>query len=455
MKAPARANNVSYRVIRALPFYFSVRFFILFSVVSGLLIIVYQFYPYSLYVPLLVDGALIIAAVADFAFSASPAKIAIERPIPFPLAVGRPNGVQMELANKTGGPVSVLVKDDIPDNCDIESTALEAMLRPGVLSRLSYRLVPKQRGNANFGNIHFWVRGVLGLIWKHGESQAVKNVKFYPGLGFIEKGRMAPRRLLAEDMIRSMRQRGQGTEFESLREYVPGDDARQIHWSTTARKGRPMVRQNRLERSRTLFLVLDAGRMMTARVLGKTKFDHGLDAALMLSHSALELGDYVGLAAIAAEPLCFLPPSKGSGQFGRILDATYSLEPKIQEPRFHLILSEVTTRLKRRSLVVVFTDLTDERASRGLIRYNLALLPKHVSLVVAMSDNEILKIADSVPGREIDLYRQAVAAEMLGRREQLLAKLRSAGVMVLDTPPDRISGALLDRYLEIKTRNLL
>jgi uncharacterized protein (DUF58 family) len=455
MKAPASANNVSYRVIMALPFYFSVRFFILFGIASGLLIIVYQFYPYSLYVPLLVDGALIIAAIADFALGPSPAKITIERPIPFPLAVDRPNSIQLEITNRTGGPVSVLVRDDIPDNCASEPTTLETTVRPGVLSRLAYRLVPKQRGNANFGNIHLWVRGELGLVWKHGESQAVKEVKFYPGLGFIEKGRMAPRRLLAEDMIRSMRQRGQGTEFDSLREYVPGDDARQIHWSTTARKGRLMVRQTRLERSRTLFLVLDAGRMMTARVLGKTKFDHGLNAALMLSRSALELGDHVGLAAIAAETLCFLPPSKGTGQFGRILDATYSLEPRIQEPRFHLILSEVIARLKRRSLVVVFTDLTDERASRGLIRYNLALLPKHVSLVVAMSDNELLQIADTAPGSEVDLYRQAVAAEMLSRREQLLAKLRSSGVMVLDTPPDRISGALLDRYLEIKTRNLL
>jgi uncharacterized protein (DUF58 family) len=216
-----------------------------------------------------------------------------------------------------------------------------------------------------------------------------------------------------------------------------------------------MVRQNRLERSRTLFLVLDAGRMMTARVLGKTKFDHGLNAALLLSHSALEFGDYVGLAAVAGEPLCFLPPSKGAGQFGRILDATYSLEPKIQEPRFHLIMSQVTTRLKRRSLVVILTDLTDEKASKGLMRYNLALLPKHLPLVVAMSDNELLEVADGYPAKESDLYRQAVAAEILSRREQLLAKLRSAGVLVVDKPPDRISGALLDRYLEIKTRNLL
>ncbi len=455
MKVQESANNLAHRVIRAFPFYFSARFFVLFVAASALLVAAYEFYPYGFYVPLLVDGVLILAALADFVFSPPPAKVSIERPLRFPLAVDRPNKIQLEIANRTGRQISIIVKDDIPENCGGDDASLATIVRPGVLSKLSYRLIPKQRGDASFGNIHFWIRSGLGLVWKHGESQAATSVKFYPGLGFIEKGRLTPRRLLVEDMVRSMRQRGQGTEFDSLRNYVPGDDARLIHWSTSARKGRPMVRQNRLERSRTLFLVLDAGRMMTARVLGKTKFDHGLNAALLLSHSALEFGDHVGIAAVAEEPLCFLPPSKGAGQFGRILDATYSLEPKIQEPRFHLIMSQVTTRLKRRSLVVIFTDLTDERASKGLMRYNLALLPKHLPLVVAMSDNELLEVADGYPATESDLYRQAVAAEMLNRREQLLAKLRAAGVLVVDTAPDRISGALLDRYLEIKTRNLL
>ena len=160
----------------------------------------------------------------------------------------------------------------------------------------------------------------------HGEAEGKQKVKFYPGLTLVDKGKIQPRRLSAQDMVRSIRQKGEGTEFDSLRDYVIGDDVRLMHWATTARKGKPMVRQNRIERSQTIFLVLDAGRMMTARVLRKTKFDHALNSALLLTRSALELGDNVGLTAIAREIVCFVPPSKGPRHFGRILDSTYALE---------------------------------------------------------------------------------------------------------------------------------
>lgn len=234
-----------------------------------------------------------------------------------------------------------------------------------------------------------------------------------------------------------------------------GDDSRLIHWGTSARKGKPIVRENRVERSQVVFLVLDAGRMMTARVREKTKLDYALNASLLLAYAALELGDQVGVMVVGQEVLAFLPPSKSRGQFGRILDATYALAPRMEEPRFYRALSDLTTKLRRRCLAVVFTDLIDERASEGLLRYSLGLLPRHLPLVVAMSDPEVASLADEIPRTKQDLYRQGVAAELLERRENLLARLRSAGALVMDVAPDRISAAVLNRYLEIKTRNLL
>ena len=132
--------------------------------------------------------------------------------------------------------------------------------------------------------------GPVGLIRIHGEAEGKQKVKFYPGLTLVDKGKIQPRRLSAQDMVRSIRQKGEGTEFDSLRDYVIGDDVRLMHWATTARKGKPMVRQNRIERSQTIFLVLDAGRMMTARVLHKTKFDHALNSALAVDSLSLGIG---------------------------------------------------------------------------------------------------------------------------------------------------------------------
>lgn len=440
---------------RKFPFFFSPRFFILFGAASVLLMIVYYSYPVGIQVPLAVDGILLVAAALDFFFSPSPKQVRLERPLPYPLAVDQPNEVVIEIANQTGRPISLIIKDDVPRPCRCDPYPIVTTAFPGSSNRAVYRLTPLERGNGEFGNICFWVRGPMGLVWRRGESAAYATVKLYPGLALIRERRFRVWRPIASEVARTRWKKGVGTEFDSLREYAVGDDSRLIHWSSSARKGKPLVRQNRMERSQIVFLVLDAGRMMSARVLGKTKLDHGLNAALLLAYCALELGDKVGIMVVAQDILCFVPPASFSRQFGLVLDATYAIQPRMEEPRFHLALSTLAARLRRRSLVIVFTDLIGERGSEGLLRYSLGLLPRHLPLVVAMSDTEVIRLADGIPRTEQDLYRQGVAAGILERRERLMARLNSSGAMVMDTPPERISVNVLDRYLEIKRRNLL
>jgi len=450
MKKPHKPS-----VIRKLPFFFSPLFFALFGSTSLLLTIVYLYYPAGIQIPLAVDAMILSLAALDFFLCPSPTRIQLERPLPYPLAVDQSNEIFIEIANLTGRTTSLIIKDDVPRPSICDPVPIVTTARPGSGNRASYRLTPLERGNGEFGDIHFWVRGPLGLIWRRGDSAASATVKLYPGLASIREQRFKVWRPITSEAVRSRWKRGAGTEFDSLREYALGDDSRLIHWGTSARKGRLVVRQNRMERSQIVFLVLDAGRMMSARVLGKTKLDHGLNAALLLAYCALELGDKVGVMAMAQDILCFLPPESYARQFGRILDATYDLKPRMEEPRFHLALTTLAARLRRRSLVIVFTDLIDERASEGLLRYSLGLLPRHLPLVVAMSDTEVINVADAIPRTEQDLYRQGVAAGILERRERLMARLNSLSVMVMDTPPEKISANVLDRYLEIKRRNLL
>jgi uncharacterized protein (DUF58 family) len=441
--------------LRGLPFFFSTRFFYLFLAVSGLLVPAYFIHPAGLAIPAALDGAILLLALADMLLAPSSRKIALERPLPYPLAVDKANEIAVTVGNTTAHAVTLRISDDVPAWCGTQNLPIRAAVPPGSETPVTYRITPHERGNASFGNLTFWTLGPLGLVWKRGEVAAETNVKLYPGLALIEKERIKLRQPGALDPLRMVTRRGRGTEFDSLREYAVGDDSRLIHWPTTARRGKIMVRQNRVERSQTILLVLDAGRMMTARVHGRTKLDHALNAALLLAYAALRLGDNVGVMAVARELITFIAPSNSSGQFGRILDATYAVEPRMEEPRFHLALADLSRRLKRRSLVIVFTDLIDERSSEGLVRYNLGLFPRHLSLVVAMSDTELVELADRVPEEMQDLYRQGVAAEALERREKALARLKSAGVMVVDTPPDKISADALDRYLSIKARNLL
>ena len=276
--------------MRSLPFHFSTRFFVLFVAASILFLIIQESYPGPRYMIFALDGILIAAALMDFALAPAPRNVDIQRIVLYPLAVDTPNEIRLEAVNRTGRDVSILIQDDVPDRCNADGLPIATVIRRGKPTRLSYKLSPAERGNEEFGNIHFWLAGPMGLVLKHGESEARQKVKFYPGLTLVDKGRIQPRRLSAQDMVRSIRQKGEGTEFDSLRDYVIGDDVRLMHWATTARKGKPMVRQNRIERSQTIFLVLDAGRMMTARVLGKTKFDHALNSALLLDSLGVGIG---------------------------------------------------------------------------------------------------------------------------------------------------------------------
>lgn len=450
MKSDVKKEN-----IRGLPFFFSRRFFVVFGLASVAVLPLYFFFPGGLLIPVVADVALLSLALIDFLRSPAAGRVAVERSIPQPLAVDRANEIRLEVSNSTGGPVLMTIYDDVPQQTKTGLLPMVAEVRPGKGIRLCYSLTPLERGEARFGDIHFWILGAYGLVWKRGWSPARGTAKFYPALALIQRQRMEIRWSSSQDVVRPLKKRGEGTDFDSLREYVPGDDPRLVHWAATARRARPIVRQNRVERSQNIFLVLDAGRMMTARVMGRTKMDFSVEAGLLLAYAALELGDKVGITSVGQEVLNFLPPSKTPGQFGRILESVYALQPRLEEPRYYLVLADLSSKLRRRSLVVIFTDPVDERASEGLIRYSFGLLPRHLPLVVAMSDTDLIRIAQSVPEDKSGLYKKAVASEMLERRERLLARLRNAGILVLDMPPEKISNAVLDRYLEIKTRNVL
>ncbi|MCA1961857.1 MAG: DUF58 domain-containing protein [Desulfomonile sp.] len=441
--------------IRPLPFFLSTRFFVLFAGASALLLPAYRFLPETIALPLALDGLLLLAVAVDYLMDPSPSRIVMERPLLYPLAAGHPNEIVIEVFNRSRQTVNAIVKDDVPDRCLADPFPINSVVPTGPGTRLSYRLIPPKRGTGEFGDIHFWIQGRLGLVWKRGTSEATGIVKFYPGLALMRDRYFTVRKPDSGGILRLLRRPGVGTEFDSLKEYSVGDDSRLIHWSTTARKGKLIVRRNRMERSQTVFIVLDAGRMMTARIREKTKLDYSVEAALLIAYAGLELGDRVGVMAVGQDVVRFQPPSNAAGQFSRIMEATYDLEPRLEQPRFHLALQVISARLKRRALVVVFTDLIDERASEGLLRYTAALRQRHLPLVAALSDTDLAQVADTAPETTHDLYRQGVAAGILARRERLVAGLAERGALVLDTPPENISIEVLQRYLDIKSRNIL
>ncbi len=271
MNAENNERSLSYKKRRTLPLFFSRRFFLLFGFTLIPLTLIYVHYASHLWIPAAADVILLLAAFLDYAKGPSPRDIHMERLLYYPLAVDRSNEIPLEITSMSDRPVSVHIYDDYPEGCLARLLPLRVDLQPRVPTRVSYQLTPLERGKVRFGSIHFWLAGSLGLVWKHGESPASQDVKLYPGLALIERHRVKGRPLSAHDMVWPVWKRGEGTEFDRLREYGVGDDSRLIHWSTTARKGKLIVRQNRVERGQTMFLILDAGRMMTAQRTGQNQ----------------------------------------------------------------------------------------------------------------------------------------------------------------------------------------
>jgi uncharacterized protein (DUF58 family) len=367
--------------------------------------------------------------------------------------LGVANQVTLRIENLSRWRLAVTVRDEPPAGFATPRLDLRVRLHPYEQTSVTYSTTPPKRGRFRFGDLYVRGRSFLGLsLWQR-RLPAEQEVDVYPDIRSVARFDLLLRAHRLEDAgFRRARARGAGTEFESLREYVRDDDYRRIDWKATARRGRPFTRQYEEERSRTIMLLIDAGRMMSAEVEGLSKLDHAVNAALMLAYVALRRDDAVGLIVFADTVKAIVPARKGKAHVQRILEALYNVQPTMAEPNYRAALYHLHDRARKRSLAVLFTDLVDEQASRRLIVHVAAAYPRHLPLLVTMSDPEIVRASRRRPDSREDLFERAVASAVLADRERALATLRGNGAVVLEAEAAELSVALINRYLELKER---
>lgn len=398
-------------------------------------------------------GCLFIAGVA---FGARPEQIHITRRLESRLSVGEWESARLEVQNGTQWPLTLSLLDTPPAGWEMEGLPVDLKLGPGEEATIPYRVRSDTRGKFQFGEI--WVRlsQFPHLAVRQFRLKQPDDVRVYPDLKEVSRYELMCRRSrLAEFGVHRVRVSGRGSEFERIRDYTPDDEYRRIDWKATARRGRPMTRVYEVERSQSVLLVIDAGRMMSGRVGRMTKLDYGVNAALMLAHVALKAGDRVGLMIVSDEVDAFLPPGKGQHQFRLCLDQLYRVQPRLCHVDYRGAIEQIATRCPRRSLVVFLTDLVDEEISSELVTYMRLLRPVHLPLCVTLQDEEVL-VASRLPCETADeMYRRAAAVELLTERRKVLDSLGRLGSLVLDVAPEELSVQLVNHYLELKARQLL
>jgi len=395
-------------------------------------------------------------AILDALVTRRRAKFEVERLVDEKLSLGALNRVRIRLRSRCDRGLRLHVKDTPPVAFDTPIRDGRANLSPYSEATVVYTTVPTSRGDFEFGSIY--VRG-LGR-WRLSTWQKVlpikQAVKVYPDLLEVQRYELLARAdRLQEIGFRTLRVRGQGTQFESLREYVPDDGYRGIDWKATARYRKPIVREYDIERSQNLVLMIETGRMMTAEVAGMSKLDYAVNAALMLAHVACATDDAVGLITFGRQIESFVPPRKGRAQVGRILDQLYAVQPTLDEPNYGAAVSTLAERSRKRALVVIFSDLVDADASQRLLTHIMALRPRYLPLLVTIRDLDLEAIASREPREVEEAYQRAVGADALAKREAALALVRSRGALVVDVPAAELTVSAVNEYLQLKAAGRL
>ena len=397
------------------------------------------------------DALLLVFAILDAALAARvPLEVCRRRPPR--LSVGARNPLWLEIHNRSRRPLRLDLVDQPPPEVGPAVEVRSLRVEPFGRAEVAADLYPRARGHYLWGDVHLRVHGALGLAAAQRRIPLSEEVKVYPDL------RAATRLVLAggaRDLgalgLHLLRREGEGSEFEMLREYTPGDAFRDIDWKATARIGEPVVRARQPERSQTVFIGIDAGRLMAVRSGALSKLDHAVNAALLLAFVALRTGDRVGLLVFSDEVQTFVPPGKGKSQYRRILEALYAVEASPTYVDFVGSARAILASQRRRALVVTFTEVTDASTSAPLLTYVRRLTRRHLPVIVALRDPALDQ--EATAGQ--DPWRMAVAAEMLDEREGLLKGLGTAGARVLDCLPEVSMIRAVNAYVEIKQQQRL
>lgn len=364
--------------------------------------------------------------------------------------------VELQLRGADRGPLGLRVIDDLHDAIARTGEPAPATIGTDTPVRAATPVRPTRRGRFTLGDVHARLSGRIGLAERAVRFPAALDVRVVPGLAeMAEAAKVLRRAAQREAGLRRTRLRGQGTAFESLREYVRGDDPRHVDWKATARHEKLICRQYEVERSQSVMFLIDAGRWMTSEVDGLTRLDRVLNAALLLAHVASRRDDRVGVLVFSDTVHRFVPPGKGRAAVERLLEAVFDVEPRLVESDYRGAFAHLAARHRKRSLLVLFTDVLSRDQSRIVIEECMRSAGRHLPLAVTLRDVGLDTLAERVPENASAAYCQAAAEELLLEREQALATMRRAGVHVLDVPPALLAPSVVDRYLELKSRMLL
>jgi uncharacterized protein (DUF58 family) len=401
--------------------------------------------------------AVLAAKVIDSAMLPHASDLIVHRTLDASVGVGDVARGSYEVISQWQRMLRVTLYDALPAKSLAGATPRdERALAPLAVLHLPIEVTGVTRGLAPLGDIALRVRTLLGLSSRIFRYPQVDEILVAPSLAGVKRFRwLAVHHRLATAGVRDVRRRGEGRSFARLRDYVVGDDPRHIDWKATARRGHTITREFTTEQSQTVFILVDAGRSMTQLAGRFPRFEYALSTTLLLADVAITAGDRVGALVFDDQLRALVPAQRGATALHALRTALVPVQASLVEPDYAAAFRTLAQRQRKRALIVLVTDVIDARAARLLLAHLTRGASRHLALVVALRNDALVAAATPAGTRAADLYTSAAAEELITERLTALQRMRDAGVVVLDVAPDAMAAAVVNQYLELKSRGAL
>lgn len=404
-----------------------------------------------------VSGAVLaLVLVIDLLTLPRTSVIQVERSMARVASLGNRHPIELQVDNRSRRPIALQLAEDACQGLQVEPPTHRLTAMPQKRMYLQHEITPHRRGAYSLEFVYALLFSRLGFWAKQHKFPCASQLHVYPDIKQLgEYALLARTNRLSQIGVRRTRRPGQDNDFERLRDYQQDDNYKHIDWRASARRQKLTVKQFQTDQSQRVIFLLDCGRMMTNEYENLSLLDYALNSVLMLSYVALDQGDSVGMICFSDHIHNYVPPAGGKRHMNRLLHAGFDQFPRLVQSRFDQAFLYLSTHCRRRSLVVLITNVIDQVNSQQIESYMGNLIGAHVPLLVLTRDHRIFDAADNPTPDPLVLYRSAAACQLLVWRNQVIRGMKARGALALDVFPEEMTSPLVNQYLEIKARHLL
>ncbi|RXK61608.1 DUF58 domain-containing protein [Lacibacter luteus] len=436
--------------------YLSNRFYVLLSIAAVLFLVAF-------FIPEIETAARIFFVVLTALFAADlfflfviNRKPVVERIVPERLSNGDNNPIKITIHNRYPFRIHAELIDELPEQFEQRNFKLSLTLKPGETKEQHYVVRPLERGEYKFGVVQLFASSLVGLVERKFAGASEEMIPVYPS--FI---RMRQYQLHAEAAQtkeagnRRLRKIGHSMEFEQVKEYVQGDDVRNINWKATARKGSLMVNSYTDEKSQQVYCIVDKGRLMKMPFQGLTLLDHAINASLVMCNVALNKQDKFGLMTFSNKAGSMLAADRKPVQLEKVLQLLYNQQTAFLESDFELLYTRIRATIKQRSLIILFTNFESLTGMQRQMQYLKRIAKYHLLLVVFFENTELKTVSMQDVNDLEDLYVKTIAGKFMHEKQLIVKELQHAGILSILSAPENVTVNTINKYIEIKTRQAI